>query len=106
MPYRIVIYSKPGDPAKFSKYYFGTHIGLAARLPGITRATAGLVRSGTGLDPAPFLVALLEWPHDEAMAAAAGTPAQDLLRADVANLGHTPFASILVGDPPGGMGRS
>ena len=98
MPYRLVLYTKPDDPERFLDHYFGTHIKLAAKLPGITRAVAGVVGNDTKLDPAPFLVALLEWPSDEAMAQSNGTPEQQALGADVANLGHRPYASILVND--------
>src|SRR5258707_14941737 len=98
MPYRLVLYSKPVDPEKFLHHYFTTHIKLAAKLPGIRRAVAGLVANDTKLDPAPYLVALLEWPSDEAMVSSNGTPEQQALGADVANLGHSPYASILVTD--------
>jgi uncharacterized protein (TIGR02118 family) len=98
MPIRLVLYSKPEDPEKFLDHYFRTHIKLAAKLPGIRRAVAGVVANETKLEPAPYLIALLEWPDEAAMAKSNGTPEQQALGADVANLGHRPYASILLSD--------
>ena len=56
----LVIYEQPADSAAFDDHYFGVHLPLAKRLPGLRRYSVSR-------DPAPvrgpkaYLVAELEW---------------------------------------------
>jgi uncharacterized protein (TIGR02118 family) len=44
----IVLYKKPSDTEKFDAHYLGTHMPLAAKLPGLLRAET--VKPSPGLD--------------------------------------------------------
>ena len=56
----LVIYKKPTDPVSFDEHYFGVHVPLAKRLPGLRRyeVSKGPVKLFTPGDT-PYLVATL-----------------------------------------------
>ncbi|HZC41277.1 MAG TPA: EthD family reductase [Streptosporangiaceae bacterium] len=39
----VVMYTQPGDASAFDEHYFGTHVPLVARLPGLQRTESGRV---------------------------------------------------------------
>jgi uncharacterized protein (TIGR02118 family) len=80
----LVLYNEPKDPHAFEAYYFGTHIPLAKRLPGLRNYTVnrGQLAAAQGKPPY-FLVAVLEFDSmgavQEAFASAEGVAtAQDV----------------------------
>src|ERR1039457_3158965 len=46
----VVLYKTPKDPAAFDKHYFGTHVPIAKKIPGLRRyeASQGPVASPAG----------------------------------------------------------
>ena len=60
MVHFFVAYEQPSDVAAFERHYFGVHVPLAKRLPGLRRYS--ISRNPTAVrGPEPYLVALLEW---------------------------------------------
>jgi uncharacterized protein (TIGR02118 family) len=82
----LVLYNEPADPAHFQKYYFGTHMPLAKKLPGLRSYTVsrGPIVAMAGAAPC-YLVATLEFESMEAMQAALESPEGQATAADVAN---------------------
>jgi uncharacterized protein (TIGR02118 family) len=63
----MVLYNKPADAAAFDSYYFGKHVPLAKKIPGLRRYDVNNGPVATPEGPAPYhLVALL---HFDSMAA-------------------------------------
>jgi len=50
MAHMVVIYKTPKDPAAFDRHYFGTHVPLAKKLPGLRKyeVSNGPIVSPTG----------------------------------------------------------
>ena len=46
----VVMYKNPNDPVAFDKYYFGTHIPIAKKIPGLRKyeVSQGLVATPAG----------------------------------------------------------
>ena len=82
----VILYKKPSDTEKFDAHYFGTHMPLAAKIPGLVRAES--VKLGPGMDgsEAPYYVQTeLLFPDQQAMMSAFGTPEGAATTADLAN---------------------
>ena len=43
----FVMYRTPADPAEFDRYYFGTHVPIAKKIPGLRRYEVSDGRIGT-----------------------------------------------------------
>ncbi|MCF6509242.1 EthD family reductase [Blastococcus sp. MG754426] len=86
MVHRLVVsYGQPGDPAAFDAYYRETHTPLALRQPGLVRLTYGKAASLDPAQPAPYLVAELDFDSEEAMTQALGSPEGRAAGQDLAN---------------------
>lgn len=71
MVHRLVVsYGQPDDPAAFDTYYRDTHTPLAVQMPGLVRLTTGKPQSLDPSQPAPYLVAELDFDSEQAMGAA------------------------------------
>ena len=71
MVHRLVVsYGQPDDPAAFDAYYRDTHTPLAVQMPGLVRLTTGRPQSMDPSQPAPYLVAELDFDSEQAMGAA------------------------------------
>jgi uncharacterized protein (TIGR02118 family) len=71
----VVIYRTPKDPAAFDAHYFGVHVPLAKRLPGLEKYEVGRRRIITPAgDPEPYLVATLYFEDLAAIRRAFATP--------------------------------
>lgn len=93
----IVLYKKPSDPEKFDAHYLGTHMPLAAKLPGLVRAET--VKPGPGLDgtePAYYAQTELVFASADLMSVF-GSPEGAALTADMANF-ETDGMVMLTGD--------
>jgi uncharacterized protein (TIGR02118 family) len=79
----IVIYRTPKDPAAFDAHYFGVHVPLAKRLPGLRKYEVSrrpiLTPAG---DPEPYLVGTLYFDDLEAIRHAFTTPEGQACAAD------------------------
>ena len=66
----VVLYRTPQDPAAFDAAYFGTHLPLVERTPGLRKAEAVKVaRTVKGESPL-YLMATLHFPDEDVMRAA------------------------------------
>ena len=79
----VVIYRTPKDPVAFDAHYFGVHVPLAKRLPGLRRYEVSQrpVLTPAG-DPEPYRVAILLFDDMAAMRHAFATPEGQACAAD------------------------
>ncbi|MGY1764132.1 EthD family reductase [Geodermatophilus sp. SYSU D00779] len=86
MVHRLVVsYGQPGDPAAFDAYYRDTHVPLATKLPGLVRYTLGHPQPLDPSQPAPYLVAELDFESEQEMGAAFNSAEGKAAADDVAN---------------------
>ena len=81
----LVLYNTPTDPAAFDRYYHGTHVPIARRIPGLLSYSIsnGPVRALAGT--APYLVATLNFDSMADVNAALASPEGQAAAADVGN---------------------
>jgi uncharacterized protein (TIGR02118 family) len=93
-----VLYNPPADPAAFDAYYFGTHVPLANKLPGLARMEVSKLSGSLDGSPAPYhLAADLYFASTDALMAALGSPEGAAVAADVANYAQA-GVSMFVGE--------
>ena len=100
MVHRLVVsYGQPTDPAEFDRHYRDVHVGLAQAIPGLQHFTIGHPQALDG-QPAPYLVAELDFESAEAMGAALNSEPGRAAGADVATFatGGATMASYDVED--------
>ena len=86
MVHRLVVsYGTPEDPAAFDSYYRETHTPLALKQPGLVRLTFGHGQAMDPAQPAPYLVAELDFDSEAAMGQALSSPEGRAAGADLAN---------------------
>lgn len=103
MVHRLVVsYGQPADPAAFDAYYRDTHTPLARALPGLVRLTVGHARPVDPAQPAPYLVAELDFDSEEAMGAALASEQGRATGADLRNFatGGASMAHFAVREVP------
>ncbi|RBY94434.1 EthD family reductase [Blastococcus sp. TBT05-19] len=84
MVHRLVVsYGPPEDPAAFDAHYRDVHAPLAKQLPGLVRFTTGHASPMDPSQPAPYLVAELDFDSEAAMGAAFASPEGQAAAADV-----------------------
>ena len=82
----IALYNPPADADAFDSYYYGTHVPLAKRMPGLRSYTVSDGPIATPAGPAPYhLVAVLEFDSMAAIGAALGSPEGQAVVADLGN---------------------
>lgn len=82
----IAMYKTPADAAAFDRYYFGTHVPIAKRIPGLRHyeVTSGPVHSYDGVAPY-HLIATLTFDSMAAVHAALASPEGQATANDLAN---------------------
>ncbi|WP_448611802.1 EthD family reductase [Geodermatophilus sp. URMC 60] len=86
MVHRLVVsYGQPDDPAAFDAYYRDTHTPLATKMPGLVRLTTGSPQALDPSQPAPYLVAELDFESEQEMGAAFTSAEGKAAAEDVAN---------------------
>jgi uncharacterized protein (TIGR02118 family) len=71
----VVLYTQPDDPAAFDEHYFGVHMPLVAKLPGLERTeTAKITTALDGGEQTYYRITALYFPDQDAMGAAFGSP--------------------------------
>jgi 4-carboxymuconolactone decarboxylase len=84
--YRVLaLYPRPNDPAHFKKYYEGTHLPLAAQLPGLLSSRYSFVIEGVGAPSPYFCIWEGEFANEATMAESMLSPIGQKVAADVAN---------------------
>ncbi len=90
----LVLYKPPPDPAAFDKYYFGTHLPIARKIPHLRsmKFNSGppVAMAGT----APHLIAELEFDTMADLQAAMASPEGQAAAADVRNFAQDPTLLI------------
>jgi len=81
----VVSYGQPTDPAAFDSYYRETHTPLALAQPGLLQLTYGHGKSLDPSQPAPYLVAELDFESEEAMGRSLSSPEGRAAGKDLAN---------------------
>ena len=75
MVHRLMVsYGQPEDTEAFDAYYRDTHTPLALQQPGVLRLTFGHPVSMDPSQPAPYLVAELDFESEEAMGQTLSSP--------------------------------
>ena len=86
MVHRLVVsYGQPDDPAAFDAYYRDTHTPLAVQMPGLVRLTTGSPQPLDPSQPAPYLVAELDFESEQEMGAAFTSAEGKAAADDIAN---------------------
>ena len=81
----LVMYRTPADPAAFDAYYYGTHVPIAKRIPGLRKYEVSTGPVGTPAGPSAFhLLATLTFDSPADIAAAFASPEGQAAAADVA----------------------
>jgi len=82
----VALYKKPADASKFDAYYYGTHVPIAKKVPGLRgyEVSRGAVNGVSG-PSAYHLVALLEFDSMDAIGRALASPEGQATAADLGN---------------------
>lgn len=82
----VALYKKPADTANFDAYYFGKHVPIAKRIPGLRGYAVSKGPVATPAGESPFhLVALLSFDSVAAIQQAMASPEGAATAADLAN---------------------
>jgi uncharacterized protein (TIGR02118 family) len=82
----IVMYRTPADPAAFDAHYFGTHVPIAKRIPGLRSYEVNRGGVGTPAGISDFhLVAILTFDGMAEIEAGMASPEGQAAAADLAN---------------------
>ena len=80
----VVIYKTPADAAAFDKHYFGTHVPIAKKIPGLRKYEVSQGPVVTPLGPSGFhLIATLHFDDMEAIQKAFASAEEQATAADV-----------------------
>lgn len=91
-----VLYNEPTDPAAFEDYYFATHLGIASKLPNVTRVETAKAAATPDGSPLPYYRMAEIWYQDlETLQASMGSPEGAATVADLANFA-TGGAKVLI----------
>lgn len=86
MVHRLVVsYGQPADPQAFDSYYRETHTPLALQQPNLVGISVGHPKSLDPNQPAPYLVAQLDFDSEQAMNEALASPEGRAAGKDLAN---------------------
>ena len=86
MVHRLVVsYGQPTDAGAFDDYYRDTHTPLAIEMPGLIRLSVGRPQPMDPSQPAPYLVAELDFESEAAMGEAFASNEGRAAAKDVAN---------------------
>lgn len=82
----IAMYRKPADEAAFDTYYFGTHVPIAKKIPGLRSYEVNRGGVGTPGGPSDFhLIAILTFDSIADIQAGMGSPEGQAAAADLGN---------------------
>ena len=97
----FALYQTPDDPAAFEERYFGTHVPLVEKTPGLVENRVHrVIRQFVG-KPAYHLVAELVFESPEAMQAAFASPEWAASGKDLAEWGGMELVTMFSAEPHG-----
>jgi conserved hypothetical protein len=70
----IALYKKPADTAEFDEKYFGEHLPLSAKMPGLLKAEVSRITGAPMGEPGFYLMAELYFEDMDALNAAMSSP--------------------------------
>jgi len=98
----IALYRKPADPSAFDEGYFGQHVPLVMKTPGLVRAEVAKVARvfvpGFLGDTEPYLIAELYFESKEAAKAAFATPEWQASGANLVEIGGMELVAMFTAD--------
>jgi len=93
-----VLYKHPSDPAAFDAHYFGTHMPLTDKMPGLVRNEVVKITGGLDGSQAPYYIQTdLVFESAEAMMAGMGSAESIAVVTDMANF-ESDGAVMFVGE--------
>lgn len=81
----LVLYKQPADAAAFDAHYFGTHIPLARKIPGLRSLTVNAAPPRAFAGSAPYVIAELEFDSMAALETALASPEGQATTGDLVN---------------------
>ncbi|MGY5883069.1 EthD family reductase [Modestobacter lacusdianchii] len=97
----FALYQTPDDPAEFEERYFGTHVPLVEKTPGLVENRVHRVRRQIVGEPAYHLLAELVFESQEAMRAAFDSPEWAASGADLQEWGGMELVTMFTAEPHG-----
>jgi uncharacterized protein (TIGR02118 family) len=98
----IALYQKPADPEAFEEKYFGSHVPLVERTPGLLRAEVARVSRvyvpGFLGDTEPYLIAELYFESAESAKAAFATPEWQASGANLVEIGGMALVAMFTAE--------
>jgi uncharacterized protein (TIGR02118 family) len=98
----IALYRKPADPTAFDEGYFGRHVPLVMRTPGLLRAEVARVARvyvpGFLGDTEPYLIAELYFESKDAAKAAFASPEWQAAGANLTEIGGMELVAMFTAD--------
>ena len=97
----FALYRTPDDPAAFEASYFGTHVPLVEKTPGLVENRVHRVRRQVVGKPAYHLLAELVFESPEAMRAAFDSPEWAASGQDLQEWGGMDLVTMFTAEPHG-----
>lgn len=98
----IALYQKPDDPEAFEQQYFGSHVPLVLKTPGLVRAEVARVSRvyvpGFLGDTEPYLIAEMYFESAAAAKTAFGSPEWQASGANLVEIGGMPLVAMFTAD--------
>jgi uncharacterized protein (TIGR02118 family) len=98
----IAFYQQPADPDAFSEQYFGSHMPLVDRTPGLVRAevakVARVLAPGFLGATEPYLITELYFESAESAKAAFASPEWAAAGANLVEIGGMPLVAMFTAD--------
>ena len=95
----FALYRTPDDPAEFERHYFGTHVPLVEKTPGLVANRVHRVRRQFVGEPAYFLLAELVFESPEAMKQAFRSPEWAASGEDLQSWGGADLVTMFAAEP-------
>ena len=100
----FALYRTPEDPAEFDRHYFGTHVPLVERTPGLIENRVQRVKRQFVGEPAYYLLAELVFESPEAMKQAFASPEWAESGKNLQSWGGMDLVTMFSAEPYGGPG--
>jgi uncharacterized protein (TIGR02118 family) len=95
----FALYRTPGDPADFDQHYFGTHVPLVEKTPGLVANRVHRVTRQFVGEPGYYLLAELVFESPEAMKAGFKSPEWAASGEDLAAWGGMELVTMFAAEP-------
>jgi uncharacterized protein (TIGR02118 family) len=95
----FALYRTPEDPAEFDRHYFGTHVPLADKAPGLVANRVHKVTRQFVGEPGYYLLAELVFESPEAMKACFRSPEWAASGEDLASWGGMELVTMFAAEP-------